>query len=198
VRRWLLPALALASIAVALAAATANAGDRKDHHGDRNKSSQQSSTTSSTLCGLDVVYLQTSIQGDRYEIAAGTLALQKTKNPQVTELAKTLVKDHSKSLQDAIDLAKKLGIDVPTEPTPTQQWQIEELREYSGAAFDHDFSELDVLDHQQDISDAQNEVKMGCNEDVRSDAAKEIPTLQYHLKLSQEALASASQENSSH
>jgi hypothetical protein len=39
-----------------------------------------------------------------------------------------------------------------------------------------------------------NEVKMGCNREIREDAAKEIPTLEQHLQLSKQALATTTED----
>jgi len=207
VRRRLVPALLALAVAAALGAATlARAED--GHHGDRNRTEQKTASSSSTtsssasssssdnsVCGEDVTWLQTSISGDRFEIDGGKLALTKTHNPKVIELAQTLIKDHTQSLQSAIELAAKLGIDVPSEPTPSMQWELEEVGELSGTAFDHDYSELEVQDHIQDIQETTDEVKMGCNDEVRDEASKDIPMLQYHLQLAQEALASAANES---
>ena len=44
----------------------------------------------------------------------------------------------------------------------------------------------------QDISEAQDEVDMGCNRKIRNDAKDEIPVLQQHLKTAQDVLASVS------
>jgi putative membrane protein len=130
----------------------------------------------------------TSIQGDRFEIDGGTVALKTSTEPHVRLLAQTLVTDHTKSLQESSALARSLGIDVPTEPTPTQQWQLEELREMPVAVFNHDYSELEVLDHMQDIQEAQDEVQYGCNAQVKADAQQEIPVLQKHLALAKAAV----------
>src|SRR5579884_3465469 len=207
VRRWLWPALLAAAVAAALGAATlATARASDGRHGDRNRTEQKStastestssssSSSDSTVCGEDVTWLQTSISGDRFEIDGGKIALSKTHNPKVIELAQTLIKDHTQSLQSAIELAAKLGIDVPSEPTPSMQWELEEVGELSGTAFDHDYSELEVQDHIQDIQETTDEVKMGCNDEVRDEASKDIPMLQYHLQLAQEALASAANES---
>ena len=174
---------------------TANRGDEGSRDRDDDQGEDEQGTSCHRgLCGLDVYYLRSSIQGDVFEIRGGQLALQKSSNTAVRTLAQRLVTDHTKSLQDALALAKKYGISVKTEPTETQQWQLEELSELSGAAFDHDYAELEVADHHQDIEDAQSEVQMGCNKDIRQDAASEIPTLQQHLQLSQQALATTSED----
>src|SRR4051812_39043030 len=55
---------------------------------------------------LDESTLQTSIQGDRFEIAGGDLAESKAVTPGVRALGARLVKDHSKSLREAVALAR--------------------------------------------------------------------------------------------
>jgi putative membrane protein len=143
-------------------------------------------------CGQDETYLKTSIQGDRFEVAGGKLALQKSTNPKVRTLAQTLITDHSKSLKDAIALARRLGVTVPKTPSESQQWELGTVAGFNGNAFDRSWSDLERLDHIQDISETKDEVKTGCNSAVRKAARKEIPTLKKHLKLAKEALASTS------
>jgi putative membrane protein len=158
-------------------------------------SGSDSGQTSTGVCGLDRVWLQTSMQGDRFEIDGGTIALSKSTETHVRQLAQTLVHDHTQSYAEAVALARSLGIPVETEPTPSEQWQLEEIREMSGAGFNHDYSELEVADHVQDIQEAQDEVQYGCNAQVRAEAQKEIPTLQMHLSLAKAALQANANES---
>jgi putative membrane protein len=142
-------------------------------------------------CGQDRTWLRGAIEGDRFEIAGGALAQQSGKgtNPAVIALAQRLVTDHTASLKNATDLAGKLRVEVPGDPSPTQQWELDVLGTFSGAAFDQWYSKLEVADHKQDIEEAQDEVRYGCNKIVRREAAMEIPVLQEHLKLAEAALA---------
>jgi putative membrane protein len=141
-----------------------------------------------TVSGLDEQYVKTSIQGDRFEIAGGKLALAKSQNATVRTLAARLVKDHTKSLKESLALAKRLGISAPKAPTPSMQWELKIVSTLSGGAFDHWYSDLEVKDHVQDISEAADEAHSGVNGSVRSSAKQEIPTLRKHLKLSRAAL----------
>jgi putative membrane protein len=129
-----------------------------------------------------------------FEIRGGQLALKKSSNQAVRTLAQRLITDHTKSLQDALALAQKYHVDVQAEPTPTQHWQLEELAEMSGAIFDHDYAQLEALDHVQDIQETTDEVQLGCNAEIRHDAAQEIPTLHVHLQLSKQALATTKED----
>src|SRR3954471_17997085 len=76
----------------------------------------------------DENWLMTSISGDRFEIAGGKIALARATTPVVRSLAQRLIKDHSKSLRDALELAHEWGMKGPPAATPTQQWQLNRLR----------------------------------------------------------------------
>jgi putative membrane protein len=114
--------------------------------------------TSQTVSAADKLYLQTSIEGDRFEIAGGKLAQQQGSTAAVKAYGAQLVKDHTKSLKDATALARKLGIKVPKAPSPSMQWELQILGGLSGATFDQQYADLEAKDHQQDISEAQDEV----------------------------------------
>jgi putative membrane protein len=153
--------------------------------------------TPRNVSGLDQEWLKTSAQGDVFEIRGGHMALGKSQNTAVRRLAQRLIADHSKSLSDARKLASQLGIQLKLEPTQTQQWQLWELNEMSGNEFDHDYSQLEVQDHMQDIEETTSEVQEGSNPQIRHDARQEIPMLQLHLSLSRVALRSAGGDDDS-
>jgi predicted outer membrane protein len=117
-------------LAIGLAAGVTGAQGHDAHH----------SSNDQQVCGLDEQWLKSSIEGDRFEIQGGKLALSKTSSPKVVKLAQTLIDDHTKSLEDAIDLAEKYGITVPDSPSPVQQWILDDLAKKSGNEFDRAYS----------------------------------------------------------
>jgi putative membrane protein len=135
----------------------------------------------------DVNYLQTSISGDRFEIAGGKLAETMGRAPQVRALGARLVKDHSTSLQDAVAEARSLGVKVPQSPTPSMVWELTVVRSMSGPQFDRWYSSLEVKDHEQDISETTFEVVHGGSPEVKQSAKKELPVLRLHLMVSKQA-----------
>jgi putative membrane protein len=148
------------------------------------------------VSGLDKVSLKTSAQGDVFEIRGGHIALKKSTNATVRALAQRLITDHTKSLRDAQKLAAKLGVKLENDPTPSEQWELSELSdEWTGKAFDVEYTELEIYDHQQDISETNDEAHMGKNRAVVADAWKELPMLRMHLRLSRQAYAAASAES---
>jgi len=139
---------------------------------------------------LDRHYLKAAIEGDRFEIAGGQLAQQKGTSQKIKDLGARLVADHTESLNEAVKLAQRIGIDVPDQPNAEQRWDLKVVATFSGNTFDRRYAELEVGDHLVDIDEASEEAEQGCNSAVRTSAAKEIPTLQQHLALAQDALAS--------
>jgi predicted outer membrane protein len=136
----------------------------------------------------DQQWLKTSIEGDRFEIAGGMLAQQKGASATVRALGARLVTDHTKSLKDASKVARRLGISVPGKPTPSMQWELQIVGTLSGSQFDHWYSDLEVEDHKQDITESKDEIKEGSNPQVKKLAAEDLPVLKEHLALSIHAL----------
>jgi putative membrane protein len=139
----------------------------------------------------DEMWLQTSISGDRFEIAGGQIAIRRSSNPQVRALGRRLIADHGKSLADAIALAREHGIGVPPAATPSQQWQLNRLKNMPKSWFDVQYTSLEVKDHNQDLEETGFEARMGEQWDIRADAKHEMPMLNMHLRLSKAALAAA-------
>jgi putative membrane protein len=146
---------------------------------------------STKASGLDKEYLKTSMEGDLFEIIGGQLAKAKSHNSMVRKLAARLITDHTKSFNDAKKIAVRLGLAIPKDPTPSQQWELKVLGTMSGRTFNHWYSSLEVYDHHQDIQETTDEIQDGSNQAVRDDAKTELPTLKQHLKLSEAALTAS-------
>ncbi|MBV9810107.1 MAG: DUF4142 domain-containing protein [Solirubrobacterales bacterium] len=144
---------------------------------------------SKSFSAADEQYLKTSIEGDRFEIIGGKWAQTHTKNAAVLRMADRIVSDHTKSLKDAVKLARSLGIDVPSNPTPSEVWELKIVTGLRGRAYNHWYASLEVYDHVQDIQETTDEIKDGTNSQIRDDAKTELPMLQVHLSLARAALA---------
>jgi putative membrane protein len=138
------------------------------------------------LSAQDLNYLQTSISGDRFEITGGKLAMEKGTKAQIRVLGERLIKDHSKSLQDSLALAKADGVTAPQAPTPSMVWELNMVGAMTGRAFDKSYSSLEVKDHEQDIEETMFEVKHGTKPEIKA-----LPVLRMHLALATKASHSA-------
>src|SRR4051794_17667564 len=103
-----LAAVSCLAIMFAVFNASALAHGHEHHRGQHNGRGYVS--------GLDEHWLTASLQGDLFEISGGNIAQTQAENQEVKALGQRLVKDHSESFQEGSNLAKKLGIEVPTQP----------------------------------------------------------------------------------
>jgi putative membrane protein len=133
---------------------------------------------------LDEEILRSSIQGDRFEIVGGKIAETHAGSARVQHLGTRLVKDHTKSLREAVALAKRLGISVPSTPSTSEEWELGMVSSLSGNAFDVAYSRLEVQDHKMDIEEVHTELQGGSNAEIRALERKDLPVLRYHLHLS--------------
>jgi putative membrane protein len=143
---------------------------------------------------LDKEILRSSIQGDRFEIIGGKIAETHAGSAQVKQLGAQLVKDHTKSLREAVALAKRLGISVPSDPTTSEEWELSAVASVTGKAFDVAYSGLEVQDHKQDIEEVHTEQEGGRNRSVIAMEHKDLPTLRFHLHLSKLAFWASTKE----
>jgi putative membrane protein len=186
-----LPALA-AVLAVALVGASsfALAGDRHGghdpswhHHGHGHESCHWK-----RVSGLDERWLKVHIETNLFEIAGGQAAQGKATTDEVRELAARLVADHTAALEQATEVAHRLGVEVPDAPSPLQQWALRAVNQFNGADFDLWFADLQVEGHKQAIVEATTEAERGCNRKVRALAEDSLPVLQEHLEHAQTVL----------
>ena len=116
------------------------------------------------------------------EVRLSRLAMHKSTNPTIKKFAEMMLKDHSAAGAKLKSIAQADKIAVPTAPTPEQQAVAKELGEKSGPAFDSAYAAQMVKDHEKAValfSAASDDADMTQN--LRSFAAKTLPTLEHHL-----------------
>ena len=135
------------------------------------------------VSGLDEQWLMAALEGDLFEVKGGKLAQQQSQNSAVKQLGERLNSDHSESYANGSRLAKKLGVEVPTEPTYPEKWELQTVGEMTGSAFDKGYTSLERLDHKQDIEDAKEELEDGSNAKVKALARMDLKMYREHLAL---------------
>jgi putative membrane protein len=173
--------VALAATALTLALAAPASAARQSECGGR---------TGHAVSAQDATWLMTGIQGDRFEIIGGTAAQTKGVTAQMKAFGARLVRDHSKSLRDAVRAAHRFHVDVPKTPSPSEEWELRTVGAFTGTAFDRSYSDLEVQDHIQDIQETKDEISDGCNRTVRGLARDDLPVLRQHLQIARQLKAS--------
>ncbi len=120
------------------------------------------------------------------EVELGRLAAQKGHSPDVKRFGERMVTDHSKANDELKQLAVRKGITLPAEPTAQQKQEKERLSKLSGVQFDREYMKLMVEDHDKDVKAFQDETHGAADPDIKSFAAKTLPTLQEHQKMAKD------------
>jgi len=179
-----IPALAaVLAVALAGAASFAIAGD------DRGHADNHDGWHGKRVSGLDERWLMVHTETNLFEIAGGQAALEKATSDEVKALAAQIVADHQAALEQTTAVAQRLGIALPDEPAPLQQWALRAVNRFRGAKFDRWFTDLQVQGHKQAITEAETEVERGHNREVRALAAASLPVLREHLEHAEAVLA---------
>src|SRR3954469_24383229 len=81
-------------------------------------------------------YITGTIQGARFEIAAGPVAQRHATSTSARALAQRFVTDHSAELKEALALAKQLSVKTPSGLSVMQRHEIAQFSRHTGSAFD--------------------------------------------------------------
>lgn len=136
--------------------------------------------TTKTLSAKDMNFLRGAASSEGWEMATGRVAEQKAQSSATKEVAARMIADHSKTNKELVDLGNKKGLGISTEGVKAQP--------ISGEGFDKRYLNLVVQDHQEESSLFEKEAKSGDDADVKSWAAKTLPTIKQHLALAKGAL----------
>lgn len=123
--------------------------------------------------------------GGMMEVEAGKLAQQKAVNPRVKAYGDMLVADHTKANDELKALAATKNITVPGSLGEDHQKHINDLQQKTGKDFDKDFMSMMVDDHKKDISAFEDASNKASDADIKSFAAKTLPTLKMHADSAQ-------------
>jgi len=141
-----------------------------------------------SVSSLDRQFLMKAAQGNLAEVKSAKLALQKTSDAGVKQVAQKILNDHTNAQQQLMRLARSLSVTLPSAPSDAQQATYTKWSKLSGSAFDNSYLSGQMHDHAVTISLFQNEVKSGGNPAVKAWAQQTLPVLSGHaMHLKQEA-----------
>jgi putative membrane protein len=167
---------------------------------------------SSTASRAEVVTAQEFVRlasmSDRFEIASGHLAQEKSQNAEVKRFAEHMVRDHTKTAQELQGLIQQLpdvSANLATPPAPGRETAgttqdaprdqgldqqhtalLQQLQQASGAEFDRLYVRQQVMAHQQAVDMFRNYAQSGDKPQLKQWAERTLPALQEHLRLAQQ------------
>lgn len=118
------------------------------------------------------------------EVAAGSIAVGKTANPEVKKFAQRMIDDHSKGLDATQKVALLKKVTLPTEPDSAHQKMAADLEKLSGPGFDKVYvSKAGVVDHGEVHAKLKEYMTKAQDPDVRALAEKLEPTVAHHAEM---------------
>ena len=184
--------VALVSTGFALGAcAQAQSPSQPQSQDAMSSSTGTASIAGGALAAKDRRFIEKAARSGMAEVEMGKLAQDKAASNQVKAFARKMAEDHSKANDELKQLAAAKGVTLPTDIAAKDRREINKLSKLSGAEFDREYMTSMVSDHQKDVSEFKSGSKSALDNDVKSFAAKMLPTLQQHLDLAQSTKASA-------
>jgi putative membrane protein len=187
--------LAAAFMALAVAAAEIRSGTQNANSGGTTQNSNTSSTRNTNgdmhaghgAAGMtaDAKFAMEAAMGGMEEVEMGRLAAQKGASDEVRQFGQRMVDDHSKANSDLMQVASSKGWALPAALDAKHQADMRKMSALSGEAFDRAYVKMMVKDHKKDVGEFQKESTRGADADVKSFAARTLPTLQEHLQMIQ-------------
>lgn len=181
---------------LAMSGATWSADDTR-----RNEQGGQDAQPSAQGAQSDVQdsereFMKKAARGGMLEVESSKLAMERASSPQVKAFAKMLHEDHSAANGKLEAIARKKGVQLPTELDAKQKAELDRLRGLQGEAFEQAYMErLGVHDHEKDIQAFERQARTGKDDQLKRFANETLPTLRKHLTRAQQITGSASAES---
>lgn len=125
-------------------------------------------------------FLEKAAGEQQIEISLGQLATQRATNEKVKEFGAQMVEDHKKASQQVEQLALKQGWKLAPGLSQVHTHKVNELAQLSGHAFDREYMNYILEDHEITLDEFQQRVKTLQDQDIKQWITSILPTLQSH------------------
>lgn len=132
----------------------------------------------------DATFLKAIHQSNLAEIASGRDAQRNATTPCVKRVGRALIQDHTRLDQQGKELAKRLGVSLPSTPTREQQQALSAVRAKAGSqAYDQAWTRTQARAHERALRLIEQELDSGSNDQVQTAAQAARPVIARHLDM---------------
>ena len=186
----LFAAAGLAALAVAACGKPASTGAAPDQSNEAVNAAQDAASTATGAVAAPAGAMTTDgfvtnagVAG-MYEIEAAKVALQRSNNAKIKELAQKLIDDHTKAAAELASIASGVqGVTVPTEMDERHKGLVDNLRGATNADFDKTYLDQQNAAHHEAVDLFGGYADHGDNAALQAFAAKTRPALEMHLQM---------------
>jgi putative membrane protein len=132
-------------------------------------------------------YVNQAAMSDMFEVQAGKVATQKSKDTEVKNFAEQMVKDHTQTtdmLKQALSQDNK-DITPPTDLDGAHKQMLTRLEDASDADFNKAYMDMQVQGHQQALKLHETYASRGDDPKLKSFAKEVVPKIKEHLAMAQ-------------
>jgi len=128
------------------------------------------------------------VQDSVGDVQLGMLGEQKAQNAAVRALARTMVRDHTRTANAGMQVAQQIGDDeAQLKAGDDNQIQLSHLARYSGVKFDQEYTSALVDAHKNDISTARDALEFATTPALRAYLRDAIAVDTRHLGMAEAA-----------
>ena len=138
----------------------------------------------------DQKFITKVAQDGKAEVELGRLASEKGSAPSVKQFGERMATDHAKAGEELAQLAQQKGVSLPAEMDSAHKNLHARLSKLSGAAFDREYAQAMVRDHDKDVKEFDRHAKTAKDGDVKAFATKTLPVLREHQQQAHQLEAS--------
>jgi putative membrane protein len=135
---------------------------------------------SAQLSPQDIEFMKKAAVGAMLEIQLGQLAQKKAQNPEVQQFGQRMVREHQKAAKNLKQMAKNLGVQLPTSLPEQRKALKDALAELDPEDFDGQYMWNMVAVHTVAVNLFENEIEQGQHPKVVQMANRVLPTLKDH------------------
>ncbi|HEX3549064.1 MAG TPA: DUF4142 domain-containing protein [Candidatus Elarobacter sp.] len=124
------------------------------------------------------------------DVQLGELGVQRAHDPAVRALARAMVRDHTRTAEAGMRVARAIGDDdVQAKAGDDNQIELSHLARYQGAQFDREYATAMVDAHKTDIATAKDALEFVQSPELRTYLRDSIAVDSRHLAMAEAARA---------
>lgn len=121
-----------------------------------------------------------------YEIKMADLAISRTSNTKVKELAQMMREDHFTTDAELTGLVIQPNFSIPDSMDSDHSKKYYDLMDKKGSDFDKSYVDMVISDHKDAIDFYEKESTDGVEQNTKSWAAGKLPVLRHHLEMAED------------
>jgi putative membrane protein len=157
--------------------------ERTTNRNSANTNAQGERAGMAAASSQDSNFMMDAAMAGLMEVELGRMATTQGSSDAVKQFGQRMVDDHSRANTELMQLASSKGATLPTAIDDKHQKDIAKFSKLSGADFDKAYSKQMLSDHNKAVSLFEKESTKGTDPELKSFAAKTLPTLQEHLQI---------------